>query len=720
MLQVLRKGLKEIVVEEVPESLLRTGEVKIRTAYSLISSGTELAGIHAEGVLKKMVEDRQRIGKLVGRAVLSQGLRNTAEAVLDKFSELTITGYSGAGIVIDRSESAADFEIGAKVAYGGASAGHAEIICVPRNLAARVPDGVSLKQAALTTVGSIALHAVRNAQISIGDSVCVIGLGLIGRLVVQIARAAGARAFGIDINRERMEQAAQDGLEGAFHASEDPGAILSRTGGIGFDSVVVCASGRSPAPMGLAVATTRSRGRIIVVGMVRLEVSWEEAYRKEIRIIVSRAYGPGSYDPLYEKHGVDYPIDYVRWTENRNMVEFMRLIECRLVDTDRILTHEFRIRDAAEAYRLLAQGTGKIVGAVLSYDGCREETTAGKTRIAVASRSRAERPTGDRMRVGLIGLGNIASWVHLPNVRRHPELDLQGVCTPKGYRAKHFGRRFKSGYCTTDYRQILDDPDIDIVLICTRNNTHARMALEALEAGKHVFLEKPAAMTREECLRLCEAVEKTGLGFAVNFNRRFSPMYGMVREHFKDLGPRMISMRMNSPDMRGDYWMMDPEEGGGPILGEACHFFDLMRWLAGSDPLTVYADGLKGDADRRLGAGNLVCSVTFGNGSSGSLLYETVGSRDLGSERLEISAAGKSAVVEDMTAMRIYDGLSGVRRRKLRPEKGYYETLDDFVRAIKEGRSCTEEALNGAKATLCALAALKSVESRVPEPIEQL
>lgn len=719
MLQVLRKGLKEIVVEEVPESSLRAGEVKIRTAYSLISSGTELAGLHVDGVLNKMVGERHRIGRMVERAVRSQGVRSTAEAVLDKFSELTITGYSGAGIVIDRSGSA-DLEIGRRVAYGGASAGHAEIICVPRNLAAPVPDGVSLKQAALSTVGSIALHAVRNACISIGDSVGVIGLGLIGQLVIQIARAAGARVFGIDINRDRMEQAARYGLEGVFHAADDPSAILSRTGGIGFDSVIVCASSRSAAPVEQAVRTTRSRGRIVVVGMVAMTVSWEEAYKKEIRIMVSRAYGPGSYDPLYEKDGIDYPIDYVRWTENRNMVEFMRLIESSLVGTDRILTHEFKVQDAPEAYRMLAEGETKIVGAVLSYGEPDEQPKAAGTKIEIATPKAAARPKTDRMRVGLIGLGNIATWVHLPNVGKHPNLELRGVCTPKGYRAKHLGRRFKSRYCTTDYREIISDPGIDIVFICTRNNTHARIALEALNAGKHVFIEKPAAMTREDCLRLCKAVEKTGLGFAVNYNRRFSPMYGIVREHFKNVHPKVISMRMNSPDMRGNYWMMDPEEGGGAILGEACHFFDLIRWYAGSDPSTVYADGLKDGADGQVRGNNLVCSITFENGSIAGLLYETVGSRDLGSERLEISAAGKSAVVEDIRAMRIYDGMAGIKRSKFRPEKGYYEILDDFVRGIRAGRSFMEEALNGAKATLCALTALKSAESHVPEPVERL
>ena len=494
---------------------------------------------------------------------------------------------------------------------------------------------------------------------------------------------------------------------------------MRRTAGIGFDAVIVCASSQTSQPMELALRTVRSRGRIVVVGMIRVSIDWEEAYKKEVRIMVSRAYGPGSYDPLYEQGGIDYPIDYVRWTENRNMAEFMRLIQTGSVSAEKMITHEYPVEKAPEAYRELAQRDGRMIGAVLRY---REQgdDPGGRGRIPVSNQAgkSAAMPSSSALRVGVIGLGNIATWVHLPNIRRHPDLVLHGVCTTKGYRAKHLGKRFRSAYCTTDFQEIIRDPKIDLVFICTRNNTHAKIALEALKAGKHVFLEKPAALTREECLRLCDAVNGTGLAFMVNYNRRFSSMYAEAREYFRERNPKLISVRMNSPDMKGDYWMMNPEEGGGAILGEACHFFDLMSWYAACAPVSIYADHLGDARDLQASRNNLACSVTFGNGSIGNLVYMTVGSAESGSERVEVSAGGHSARVEDASRLEIWNGSSVRRKKSFRPDKGYYGTLEYFVQGIASGKSFLEEARSGSLATLCALAALKSAESHSPERIE--
>lgn len=723
MYQVLRKGLKNIVVEQVPEPTVGQGEVKIKTAFSLISTGTEVSGLHPEGLAKEVIRERDQIRTLVGRAIREQGVVETSQAILDKFSELSITGYSGAGIVVAKSNEVVDLDIGEKVAYGGLQTGHAEIVCAPRNLVAAVPSGVNLREASLTTVGSIALHAVRNARISLGDCVGVVGLGLVGQLVVQLAKISGARVFGIDLKKERMKKAKEHGAELAIHASENPKRVMATlTGGQGLDSVIVCASSKDAQPLEMAIDLSRSRARIVVVGIVKMEIPWESVFLKELGLVVSRAYGPGSYDPAYEKKGLDYPIDYVRWTENRNMEEFMRLLRDKQIVLGGIMTHEFPMKEAPTVYEKMVSGAEDIIAAVLSYSDSGEDEEVIKTKGLIEISRRNDTVQADKLNVGLIGLGNIARWVHLPNVLKHPKLLLRGVCTLKGYKAKHFGIRFKSEYCCTDYKQILEDQNVHVVMICTRHNLHASMAIEALKAGKHVFLEKPMAMTLEECVDVVRLVRETGLGFAVNFNRRYSQMYQLAKIAISGKGPKLISIRMNSPDMSGTYWMMDPAEGGGAILGEGCHFFDLMAWFADSDPVSIFANNLELPEDKIGSNNNLASTIAFEDGSVGGFVYETLGHRNLGSERVEVSCGGTTALVEDVRRLWIWngDGSRPKRRKRMKAEKGHYQLLDDFVEGVFDGRNFEKEALQGAKATLCAIAALRSLETGVPETIESL
>lgn len=607
MLQVLRKGLKEIVVEEVPEPSIGPGEVKIKTAYSLISSGTEIAGLHSEGLAKEVIRERDRLSTLIGRAVKEQGIIKTTQAIFDKFKELSITGYSGAGVVIEKSPGISDLDLGQRVAYGGVQTGHAEIVCVPRNLVVPVPEVVDLREASLTTVGSIALHAVRNAEITIGDSVAVIGLGLIGQLVVQLVRISGARVFGIDLKKERLDLAINHGAEIALPALENPKAVLNTlTGGQGVDAVIVCASSKTSEPLEMALDIARSRARVVIVGSVKMEMNRETVYRKELRFMVSRAYGPGSYDPAYEKKGIDYPIDYVRWTENRNMEAFLRLLKEGRVQTRHIITHEFPIQEAPVAFQRLASGEAGILGAVLRYPDSGRIEKPKETKISLIASSKKNAPERDQLRVGIIGLGNIARWVHLPNVSKHPKLVLRGVCTPKGYSAKHLGARFRSEYCSTDYKEVIEDSNIDVVMICTRHDLHASISIEALNAGKHVFVEKPMAMTKEDCANLVKAVRETRLGFMVNFNRRYSPMYQSAKLATSGKGPKLMSIRMNSPDMTASSWVMDPVEGGGAILGEGCHFFDLMAWFTDSKPVSIFANNLVMPQDALTGKNNVL------------------------------------------------------------------------------------------------------------------
>lgn len=715
MKQVLRRGLKDIVVEEVPDPLVQPHHVLVRPAYSLISSGTETASLHTDGVVAELRHNPSHLQKLVNVARATGPMRTLAEARA-KFSEYAVLGYSGAGIVSDVHPTVPGLEVGQRVAFGGEGSGHGETVLAGRHLVVPVPGGVPLQEATFATLGSIALHAVRIANIGLGETVAVIGLGLVGQLVAQLARLQGGRVVGIDLRPERLELARRLGTDHAL-SPEAASGILSLTGGRGADCVIVAAAARSAAPCRQALEICADRGRMIVVGAVPIEFPWHAMYMKEIKLFMSRAYGPGSYDPQYEKRGVDYPIAYVRWTENRNMAEFLRLVAEGRVHAGPLVTHEFAIERAAEAYRTILDPASGSLAVVLRYAAA--EATAGVP--ATAPRRRVEvarRPHGPgTLRVGLIGAGNLAKWVHLPIVRRMKDVALRAVCSASGARGLTYAKRFGAEYCCSEYDEILRDRDVDVVFILTRNQFHADQAVAALEAGKHVFVEKPMALTVDECRRLERAVRDTGRQLTVGFNRRHAPFY---LEQKARLGgrttPAVVNCRVNSPGISGAYWMADPAIGGA-ILGEACHFVDLMYWLLEAEPVTVSAFSLPADRPHPVGENNLVASFTFADGSIGSLTYCTVGSATSGGERVEVFGEGIGVSTEDFTRLDVR-AASRRKRSRLWPEKGYEGLMEGFVRAVREGSAPPVTVRDGSRATLVCLEMLESARAGAPRPID--
>lgn len=704
MKQVIRRGLKEIIVDEVSDPVVSANHVLVRPFYSLISSGTETADIHTDSIVKEVADNPSHL-RTVWNVMKKTDPISTFNEVRAKFQDYAVLGYSGAGIVVEKDVQITDLSIGQRVAYGGEGTGHGETINVGRNLIARVPDGVSFQEACFTTLGAIAMNAVRLSEIRVGDVVAVIGLGLVGQLTAQLVRCQGGVVIAIDLDKERVDLAMETGADHGLVAGETTVAdVRALTSGRGADCVIVAAASKSPKPLQDGVSMACDRGRVVMVGACPIEIPRGEMYVKELSFLVSRAYGPGSYDPKYEKQGVDYPISYVRWTENRNMEEFLRLVSTGRVNVRSLISHEYELDDAPAAYKtIMGNGSGNMA-VVLKYRAGEVEDAiasyAPKRKIVVNSSPVKK----DQIRFALIGAGNLAKWAHLPALKKIDGAGIHAVLSNSGARGKAYAKRFGAAYASSDHYEILRDPDIDAVIIASRHKDHAYQAIEALEAGKHVFIEKPMAVTVEECRAINDAVESSGKRLMVGFNRRFAPFYVEMK---KNLGgrtsPVVVSTRMNSPGIENG-WAADPAQGG-VVLGEGCHFVDLMYWLLESEPVSVSAYGFGGH--------NVAASFRFADGSIGNFIYTVVGSETSGGEFVEVFAPGVGVSTEDFKRLTVKKR-SVARSSKFFAAKGYDAQLASFVASLKQGSETPITVRDGFRATLCCLRMLESVQTGMP------
>ena len=715
MKQVFRKGLKHIVVADAPEPVVKPHHVLVNPVYSLISSGTEIASIH-EGILKEVAENPSQLRK-VWDGVKSMGPVATLREVRAKFEEYAALGYAGAGIILDRHPSVTEVNVGDRVAYGGEGTGHGETIVASRNLVVKVPDEVPFRHACFTTLGSIALNSIRIAEVGVGDVIAVVGLGLVGQLVAQLARLQGARVVAIDLRSDRVELARKLGADNCLDGSSSiTDEVREVTNGLGADCVIVAAASKSSAPCQMALDICKDRGTIVIVGAVELEFPWNEMYLKEIRVLMSRAYGPGSYDPEYEDRGRDYPISYVRWTEKRNMEEFLRLVAIGRVDLEPLITHEFSLEDAPQAYQVVKDSSSNSVGVLLQYP--RSASPNGSHSYAPQHRIELPRRAAKSdLKIALVGAGNLARWAHLPSLSKIPKVALHAVCSTSGARGNSYARRFGASYFCSDYQQILDDPEVDVVMVLSRNQHHFSQAYEALMAGKHVFVEKPMALTEEECRKLYNAVVVSGSQLTVGFNRRFAPFYRELKRALTGrTGPAVVNCRMSSPGISGSYWMADPAIGGA-ILGEAVHFIDLMYWLLESEPVKVSAFGLPTDSKGYIGENNLVASFQFADGSIGNLTYCTVGSKQSAGELVEVFSSSMTLAASDFKKVSL-QGQGSRTMNKWWPDKGYKAQLASFFTAIRDGSPLEATVRDGARATIACLRMLESAKTGLPCAID--
>jgi predicted dehydrogenase/threonine dehydrogenase-like Zn-dependent dehydrogenase len=715
MRQVFRKGLRHIVVGEAPAPMLAPNHVLVNPTYSLISSGTEGASIHDESILQAVIHDPSHMKK-IWDGLKGMGPGPTIAEVRAKFEEYAVLGYAGAGIVVERHASVMGIEVGDRVAYGGEGTGHGETIVASENLVVRVPENVPFQHASFTTLGSIALNAIRIANVGVGDVVAVIGLGLVGQLVIQLAQLQGARTIGIDLRTDRVELARKRGADVVLDRNAAFGdEVRAMTNGLGADCVIIAAASSSSKPCEMAVEICRDRGAIVIVGAVELKFPWEAMYHKELRVAMSRAYGPGSYDREYEEKGRDYPIAYVRWTEKRNMEEFLRLVSIGRIDVGSLITHEFDLDAAPRAYQLVKDPTSTSLGVLLRYphsDSRNPEGFAPRRVVQLPSR-----PGRTDLKVAVVGAGNLARWAHLPSLSRIPNVSLYALHSTSGARGNTYARRFGASYFSSDYRQIIEDPQVDVVMVLTRNEQHFAQAHQALMAGKHVFVEKPMALTTEECRDLYDAVVISGSQLSVGFNRRFAPMYRRLKEAVSGrTGPAVVDCRVSSPGISGSYWMADPTIGGA-IIGEAVHFVDLMYWLLESEPVSVAAYCLPTGKKDPIGENNLAASLRFADGSIGTLNYSTIGSKMAQGERVEVIAEGVTALVQDFKR---FESASDVKRTRstLWARKGYEDQLRSFFACLARGEAPAVTVRDGARATVVCEELLRSAQSSAPRDID--
>ncbi len=650
MKQVLiRQGHAEL--EDVPSPMVEPGTILVQVDHSCISIGTEMSSVRATGLplWQRALKQPQNVKKIV-QMVATQGIAKTKSLVAGKLSAGQATGYSAAGVVLQVGEGVHDIETGDRVACAGAQcAHHAEIIRVPRNLAAPVPDNVSFGDACTVTLGAIALQGVRRAAPTLGETFVVLGLGILGQLTAQMLRANGCRVIGIDVDRTRIDLAIQLGMHIGLHPDDgnDFQQVARITDGYGADAVIITAASPSDAIISTAFQMTRKKGRVVLVGDVGLNLNRADFYTKEIDFLISTSYGPGRYDNNYEERGLDYPISYVRWTENRNMSEYLRLISDSQIKVRPLIAATYPVVQATRAYESLKSEGTKPLMVLLSYPG---RTLSGNDHN-VANPS--ARPTQrDKIRVAVAGAGGFAKGMHLPNLQALSDLfEIRSIMSRTGHNAVATAKQFGAAYSTTDYNEVLADKDVDMVLIASRHNTHASMTLAALEAGKHVLVEKPLVLKADELAIIEKFYEDNSTSnkplLLTGFNRRFSVYLARIKTLVdKRTNPMIINYQMNAGYIPLDHWV-HTSEGGGRNIGEACHIYDLFTYLTGAKVVKVTAMSIKPQTAYYSSSDNFVAVINFDDGSVASLTYTALGSNEYPKETMEIFCDGKVIVMSD-------------------------------------------------------------------------
>jgi predicted dehydrogenase/threonine dehydrogenase-like Zn-dependent dehydrogenase len=688
----------EIEVVDVPAPKLLAGCVLVRTAASLVSVGTERAS--SEFARKNLLQKgrmRPDLVREVWNKVRRDGVASAVAAVRSRMDQPSAPGYSSAGTVVAVGEGVTDIRPGDRVASAGAGhAVHAEFACIPRLLLARIPPdapfSVSFDHAAATTVGAVALHGVRTADVKLGDIVGVIGLGLLGQLTAQILKAAGCRVVGMDIDRGRVDLALRLGADAAGDSSSAFfDACMQQSGGRGVDVVLIAAQTTSSDPVNLAAQVARDRAIIVAVGIVGMALERRPFYEKELDFRVSRSYGPGRYDAAYEQKGVDYPIGYVRWTETRNMEAFLQLLADGKVDVGALITHRFPIEQARSAYDLI---TGKsqeaFLGVLITYPELAEETRRVTREVARKGRATVV-AAANSVAIGLLGAGNFATSTLLPTIRRVGGVTLVGVCAANGSHAHHTAKKFGFHYSATDEDSLIGDAAINTVVVATRHHLHARQVLAALKAGKHVFCEKPLCLNEDELRDIVRVYENQSDAkplLMVGFNRRFAPLALRLKSFLRGIHePLALHYRVNAGFIPADHWLNDPEQGGGRVIGEVCHFVDFLTFLVGAPPIEVQAHSLANPG--KYSNDNVVSSLRFADGSQGTISYLANGDKSYSKERVEVFGGGAVAVLEDFCRLELVSrGRKQVLRSLLRQDKGHRGEWEAFVAALRTGGDC--------------------------------
>ena len=705
MLQVIQYQKDgQMMVEELPTPTCIDDGILVKNISSLISAGTEKTSVtNAQSSLFGRARKQPKEVKMVMNFIKKGGLISTAKRVFSALDSYKTLGYSSAGVVIE--SKCEEFSPGDFVACGGAGfAVHAEVISVPKNLAVKIPEGLSFDEAAFATVGAIALQGVRQANVRLGENVAVIGLGLLGQLTVQMLKASGCRVAGLDINENLFQKAKEFGCDETYQSSmENVKSLIAFTKGIGFDAVIITASAASNEPMELAINIGRKKGNVVVVGSIGMNVPRSPFYEKELNITISCSYGPGRYDANYEVSGWDYPVAYVRWTENRNMQAVLELIASKKLDVKSLISHNFEINDAAKAYDIIS---GKIkenyLGIIINYPD-REDYS--KKTIYLSGKGNAL----SGVKIGFIGAGSFAQNYLLPPLKA-AAVDMIGVSTATSVNALSVGKKYGFRIAGTDSSEIINHPDVNAIFCASRHDSHSQYVIESIRAGKPIFVEKPLAVNIAQLEEIDDAYNKYNGRVMVGFNRRFSKPFVDIRKFFKArTEPMTISYRVNAGMPPVSNWVFRPEQGGGRIIGEACHFIDCMAFLTCALPVKVFAECISSANTDTFNKDNVVITIKFSDGSVGSLQYFANGDANLPKEYCEIHCEGGSAVMNNFETVEFY--MNGKDHKKYDGRKGHREEIFETVAAMKNGAPMPIDYDTIRQVTIATFAAVESLKS---------
>ncbi len=679
MKQVLvRRG--QAIVSDIPAPIISDNSVLVKVIYSCISAGTEMTGVNESGksIIKKAMEQPEKVKKALNM-LKTQGI----SSVLGKVKDMETgkpTGYSAAGVVIGLGKNIMDLKLGDRVACAGAGiANHAEYIDVPRNLVMRVPEGLTLDLASTVTLGGIAMQGVRRADVRLGEIVAVIGMGILGQLSVQMLKASGCRVIGIDIDDRRLNVAKETGCDYILNSTKVNviKEVEKITEGYGVDVAIITAAANSNEILSEAFNICKRKGKVVLVGVVGNQYNRNDMYQKELDFIMATSYGPGRYDSNYEEKGIDYPYAYVRWTENRNMEEYLKLVSENKINLKLIIEKVYNIDDANKAYEELKDPENKPLIILLKYNQEQEEI---KRTVNIKGQSAKK---DGKINVAIVGAGGFAKGMHLPNLKRLSDTyNIYAVMSRTGTNAKSIAEQYGANYATTDYNEILNDSNVDMIILCTRHNLHAQMSIEAMKKGKAVFVEKPAALNEEDLDIVLKTVDETKAPYMVGFNRRFSKYAVEAKKHIKDrINPMIINYQMNAGYIPLDHWV-HTEEGGGRVIGEGCHIFDLFNYFTDAKIMSVSVDSIAPKGKNISQRDNVVATLRYDDGSLCTLTYTSLGNNEYSKEFCQIYCDGKIINIDDYKKITGY-GVKVANIENKISDKGQYEELIEFAKDIK-------------------------------------
>lgn len=706
----------DLYIDSVPVPSVSDGFVLIENKFSLISSGTERGTVKvAQASLLGKARQRPDLVAQVIQNIRKEGIVATLKKVQTKLDSLKALGYSSAGVVLVSLDKTGLYQPGDRVACAGQDyASHAEIVTVPQNLIARIPDNVSFEEAAFTTLGAIALQGIRQAEPRLGETVCVIGLGLLGQITCQLLRANGCKVFGIDLSDRLVKLAVEYSADLAIKRNHEDLLELcsSFTNGYGFDSVIITAAAPTNDPIELSAEITRKKGKVILVGSVKMDIPRDpHFYRKELDLRMSCSYGPGRYDTIYEEDGHDYPHAYVRWTEQRNMEAFLALIGKGLINLKPLITHQFDIDEADKAFDIvLGKQPEPHIGILLHYP---ENTEKTKTRIQVNERDRVKSAV---VTAGFIGAGSFAQNYLVPNAKAKGA-ELHTVTNARGITSKNVAEKFGFKFSSTNPDDIINSAEINTVFIATPHNLHANLVTAALNAGKNVFVEKPLSIDYAGLKEIDLARIKSRGVLMVGFNRRFSTAAKEIRKRVELLNePLVMNFRVNAGIIPRDHWIQKADVGGGRIIGEMCHFFDLMEFLSGSHPVKVSAESIITGNNKFLNHDNVIINIKFGNGSVGTLTYVSNGDTTLPKEKLEVFCGGVACIINDFKNLTVH--AHGKETKVECNGKGHKEGVDAFINSIHKGTEDPIPYHSIVRTTLLSFKVIESLNTGLPQSME--